>query len=207
MSGRAVRMCPAVHECHSMPVDAHRLIRKMRGGAQAHLIEAADGHSYVVKFVNNPQHRRVLTNDWIGASFLRYLGLSSPEPAVVRISPEFIATNPDLYMQLGSQKILPEPGWHFGSRFPGDPQRTVVYDYLPDVLLDRVGNRAEFAGMLAFDQWTGNADSRQAIFFRARLKEWLPPELTNKRRKQTARFTPPRFTPPKARTVRDLSRR
>jgi hypothetical protein len=157
-----------------MPVDARRLIRKMRGGAQAHLIEAADGYSYVVKFVNNPQHRRVLVNDWIGASFLRYLGLSSPEPAMVRLSAEFIASTPDLYMQLGSQKILPEPGWHFGSRFPGDPMRTVVYDYLPDVLLEKVENRAEFAGVLAFDQWTGNADSRQAIFFRARLKEWLP---------------------------------
>jgi hypothetical protein len=28
--------------------------------------------------------------------------------------------------------------------------------------------------MLVFDQWMGNADSRQAIFFRARLREWLP---------------------------------
>jgi hypothetical protein len=157
-----------------MPVDAHRLFRKMRGGAQAHLIEAADGHSYVVKFVNNPQHRRVLVNDWIGASFLRYLGLSTPEPAIVRITPEFIAANPEMYMQLGSQKILPEPGWHFGSRFPGDPMRTVVYDYLPDVLLEKVENRREFPGVLAFDQWMGNADSRQAIFFRARVKEWLP---------------------------------
>lgn len=157
-----------------MPVDASRLIRKVRGGAQAHLIEAADGHCYVVKFVNNPQHRRVLVNDWIGASFLRYLGLSTPEAAVVRLTPEFIAANPDLHIQLGPRRVPPVPGWHFGSRFPGDPARTAVYDYLPDVLLDRVENRGEFAGMLAFDQWTGNADSRQAIFFRARLKEWLP---------------------------------
>lgn len=157
-----------------MPVDARRLIRKMRGGAQAHLMEASDGHCYVVKFVNNPQHRRVLVNDWIGASFLRYLGLSTPEPAIIRLSSEFIATHPDLHMQLGLRRIPPEPGWHFGSRFPGDPLRTVVYDYLPDMLLDKVENRAEFAGMLAFDQWTGNADSRQAIFFRARLKEFVP---------------------------------
>ncbi len=155
-----------------MPVDARRLIRKMRGGAQAHLIEAADGHCYVVKFLNNPQHRRILVNDWIGASFLQYLGLATPPLAVVRLSAEFIAANPDLRMQLGSTSIAPEPGWHFGSRFPGDPLRTVVYDYLPDVLLAKVENRSEFAGMLAFDQWTGNADSRQAIFFRARLREW-----------------------------------
>ena len=157
-----------------MPVDARRLIRKMRGGAQAHLIEAADGHFYVVKFLNNPQHRRILVNDWIGASFLQYLGLSTPQPGVVRLSAEFIAAHPDLHIQLGARRVPPEPGWHFGSRYPGDPMRTVVYDYLPDVLLSTIENRAEFAGMLAFDQWTGNVDSRQAIFFRARLKESLP---------------------------------
>lgn len=173
-----------------MPVDAHRLIRKMRGGAQAHLIEAADGHFYVVKFVNNPQHRRVLVNDWIGASFLRYLGLSSPEPAIVRLTPEFIAANPDLYMHLGAHKILPEAGWHFGSRFPGNPMHTVVYDYLPDVLLERVENRREFAGVLAFDQWIGNADSRQAIFFRAHLKDSLQDTSSSaKRAKEGAHTT------------------
>ncbi len=156
-----------------MPVDARRLIRKMRGGAQAHLIEAADGYCYVVKFVNNPQHRRVLINDWIGTAFLRYLGLSVPETTLVRLTPEFIAANPDLHIQLGPQRHSPEPGWHFGSRFPGDPIRTVVYDYLPDVLLQGVANRVEFAGVLAFDQWTGNADSRQAIFYRAHVKEFV----------------------------------
>lgn len=155
-----------------MPVDARRLIRKMRGGAQAHLIEAADGFFYVVKFLNNPQHRRVLVNDWIGASFLHYLGIATPPPAMVRFSEEFIAAHPDLHVQLGTRRYSPEPGWHFGSRFPGDPLRAVVYDYLPDVLLSSIENRREFAGMLAFDQWAGNADSRQAIFVRARLNEW-----------------------------------
>jgi hypothetical protein len=170
-----------------MPVEARRLIRKMRGGAQAHLIEAADGHFYVVKFLNNPQHRRILVNDWIGASFLQYLGLSTPQAAVVHMPAEFIDANPDLHIQLGSHRVPPEPGWHFGSRYPGDPLRTVVYDYLPDVLLSAVENRAEFAGMLAFDQWTGNADSRQAIFFRARLKESLPAARLNEARGASAR--------------------
>ena len=54
-----------------MPVEAVRLLRKMRGGAQSHLIECADGHAYVVKFTNNPQHRRVLPNEWIAGEFLR----------------------------------------------------------------------------------------------------------------------------------------
>jgi HipA-like protein len=157
-----------------MPVDAHRLIRKMRGGAQAHLLQAADGHCYVVKFSNNPQHRRILVNEWIAAVFLRYLGITTPEPAIIRVTPEFLAENPEVYFQLGSSRRPVEPGWHFGSRFPGDPARLIVYDFLPQTLLSHVTNRSDFLGTLAFDQWLGNADSRQAIFFRARLREWLP---------------------------------
>lgn len=157
-----------------MPVDARRLIRKMRGGAQAHLIQAADGGYYVVKFLNNPQHRRILVNEWIASVFLRYLGISGPETAVIRVSPEFLEENPEAYIQLGSERRAIEAGWHFGSRFPGDPARMVVYDFLPDTLLEKVENQREFMGALAFDQWMGNADSRQAIFFRARLKDWMP---------------------------------
>lgn len=157
-----------------MPVDARRLIRKMRGGAQAHLIEAADGHCYVVKFFNNPQHRRILVNEWIAAVFLRYLGIATPEPAMIRVTPEFLAENPEVYFQSGSTRQPVEPGWHFGSRFPGDPMRLVVYDFLPKTLLAHVENQRDLLGTLAFDQWLGNADSRQAIFFRARLREWLP---------------------------------
>jgi hypothetical protein len=157
-----------------MPVDARRLIRKMRGGSQAHLIEASDGHFYVVKFLNNPQHRRILVNEWIGSAFLSYLGISTPEAAIVRVSDEFLRDNPEVHIQLGSRHCPIEPGWHFGSRFPGDPAVNVVYDFLPDSLLGGVENLADFRGTLAFDKWTGNADSRQSIFFRARLKEWLP---------------------------------
>jgi hypothetical protein len=157
-----------------MPVDARRLIRKMRGGAQAHLIEASDGHFYVVKFTNNPQHRRILVNEWIASTFLHFLGISSPEIAMIRISDSFLAENPDAHIQLGTRRMPVEPGWHFGSRFPGDPARIVVYDFLPDTLLEQVQNVGDFLPMLAFDKWTGNADSRQAVFFRARLREWLP---------------------------------
>jgi hypothetical protein len=157
-----------------MPTDARRLIRKMRGGAQAHLLEASDGHAYVVKFSNNPQHRRILVNEWISSVFLTYLGIATPAAAMVRLSPDFIADNPEVHLQLGSSRRAPEPGWHFGSRFPGDPARSVVYDFLPDTVLDKIENITDFMGALAFDKWIGNADARQAIFFRARLKEWIP---------------------------------
>jgi hypothetical protein len=86
---------------------------------------------------------------------------------MVRVSQEFLEQNPDAYLQLGRERRLPELGWHFGSRFPGDPSRTAVYDFLPDTLLTKVENVGEFPGVLAFDKWAANADSRQAIFFRA----------------------------------------
>jgi hypothetical protein len=162
-----------------MPIPARRLIRKMRGGSQAHLIEAADGHCYVVKVRNNPQHRRILVNEWIASAFLKYLGIGTPEVAIIHVTQDFLLENPDVYLQLGTSRQAFETGWHFGSRFPGDPARSVVYDFLPDAVLDKVENLSEFRGALAFDKWMGNADSRQAVFFRARLKEWLPGSASN----------------------------
>lgn len=156
-----------------MPVTARRLVRKMRGGAQAHLIEADDGHFYVVKFVNNPQHRRILINESLAASFLTYLQLSTPPTAIVEIDQAFLDTNPDAGLQLGTRRLSIEPGWHFGSRFPGDPERQAVYDFVPDALLAKVENRREFLGMPVFDKWLGNADARQSVFLRARLRDWV----------------------------------
>jgi hypothetical protein len=155
-----------------MLVQATHLIRKMRGGAQAHLLECDDGHFYVVKFLNNPQHRRILINEWIASAFLNYLQISTPAAAIVNLSAAFLAGNPEIYIQLGSRHQAVEPGWHFGSRYPGDPAKVMVYDFLPDALLDKVVNAGEFLGVLAFDKWMGNADARQSIFFRARLRQW-----------------------------------
>lgn len=160
-----------------MPVNATRFLRKMRGGAQAHLL-ATDASSpsscYVTKFTNNPQHRRILINEWVGAHLLAALGVNTPPVTVVNLSPDFLTRNPDLYLESGSQHLRVPAGWHLGSLFPGDPLTEAVYDYLPDTLLTSVINRADFLGALAFDKWTGNADARQAIFFRRRLRDWLP---------------------------------
>lgn len=157
-----------------MPVNATRFIRKMRGGAQSHLLEAEDGHFYIVKLRNNPQHRRVLVNEWIASTFLQHLQLTAPETAIVSLTPEFLAGNPEVGILLGNQRLPATPGWHFGSRYPGDPNRVAVYDFVPDTILDRIENRTEFHGILAFDKWTGNADARQSIFVRGRLRQYMP---------------------------------
>jgi hypothetical protein len=152
-----------------MPVKARRFIRKLRGGAQAHLIEAHDGHFYVVKFRNNPQHRRILVNEWVAASLLRFLQIATPATQILDLTPEFLDQNPDVHLQLGSRHVPVETGWHFGSCYPGDPARLAVYDFLPDALLERVANLNHFLAVYAADKWLGNADARQSIFFRARL--------------------------------------
>jgi hypothetical protein len=159
-----------------MPINARRHIKKMRGGAQSHLIEGDDGCFYVVKFLNNPQHRRVLINELVCSVFLRYLQISCPDWALIEISPEFLRENPQVSMEMGTQCVAVAAGRHFGSKFPGDPAKLAVYDFLPDVLLRQVNNLSDFRGCLAFDKWIGNADSRQGIFFRARLREWAPVE-------------------------------
>src|SRR5438270_10956198 len=130
-----------------MPVKARRSIRRMRGGAQAHLMEAEDGHFYVVKFRNNPQHRRILVNEWISPVFLDYLQISAPRTSIVELTPEFLEANPDVNIQLGTRKLAVEPGWHFGSRYPGDPFRLTVYDFLPDALISKVENLSHFIGV------------------------------------------------------------
>lgn len=157
-----------------MPIKARKLIRKMRGGAQAHLMEAEDGGFYVVKFTNNPQHRRILINEWIACAFLRYLQIFVPETAVIELTPEFIEENPDLYLSIGANREVVPPGLHFGSRVAVHPDRVAIFDFLPDKLLGKVENRSDFLGILVFDKWVGNADSRQAVFFRARAKAWTP---------------------------------
>src|SRR5207248_10561203 len=104
-----------------MPLTAVRHVRKMRGGAQAHLLEADDGHWYVVKFRNNPQHRRILVNELLASAFLDYLKIAAPETALVNIGSHFLAVNPEVHITLGTRRVEVEPGWHFGSRSPGDP--------------------------------------------------------------------------------------
>jgi hypothetical protein len=142
----------------------------MRGGAQAHLLEADDGHWYVVKFRNNPQHRRILVNERLSATLLDYLKIATPETALIEVGAEFLEANPEVDLHLGTRRIAIEPGWHFGSRYPGDPGRTAVYDFLPDALLPQVVNLEDFRAILVFDKWTGNADGRQSVFYRARVR-------------------------------------
>jgi hypothetical protein len=72
-------------EVASMAVVAIQQIRRMRGGAQSHLMLASDGHLYVVKFRNNPQHVRVLANEFLATRLAAAVGLAVPSSEVIEV--------------------------------------------------------------------------------------------------------------------------
>jgi len=143
----------------------------MRGGAQAHLLLADDQRWYVVKFRNNPQHRRILINEWVAGTLLSYLKIAAPRQDLILVGDAFLKDHPEVHLTLGTRRVAVEPGRHFGSNYPGDPDRVMVHDYLPDSLLPAVANLHEFRGTFVFDKWLGNADGRQCVFFRANVTE------------------------------------
>ncbi len=138
----------------------------MRGGAQSHLMRCSDGHYYVVKFQNNPQHRRILVNELLGTKLAARLGLPTTPVAIVEVGEELIRLTPDLAMEMPRSRIPCQAGLQFGSRYPGDPRKLTLHDFLPDEQLREVQNLHDFAGMLVFDKWTCNTNGRQTLFFR-----------------------------------------
>ena len=139
----------------------------MRGASQPHLLRGHDGEYYIVKFQNNPQHVRVLTNEMLAARLALLIGLPVPRPAIVDVPPELIEGNPQLAMEFGARREPCAAGLQFGSSFPGVPGKTLVVDFLPDRLLRRVRDfNSTFLGAFVFDKWTCNCNGRQLIFTR-----------------------------------------
>jgi hypothetical protein len=145
-------------------------IRRMRGGSQSHLMRCSDGNYYVVKFQNNPQHRRILVNELLGTKLAALLGLSTTEVAIIEVDEDLIRLTPDLQVEIpwtANWRPVPvQPGLQFGSRYPGNPHQLTIFDFLPDKQLLCLRNLSDFVGILVFDIWTCNTDERQVIFGR-----------------------------------------
>src|SRR6201996_549167 len=106
-------------------------IRRMRGGAQSHLMRCSDQHYYVVKFRNNPQHVRVLANEAFASRLAISVGLPVPLPASVEVGEWLIKHSPELHVQLQHGTVPCEPGLQFGSRYAVDPLEGQVMDHIP----------------------------------------------------------------------------
>lgn len=148
----------------AVPILAVTHLRRMKGRSQPQLIRCVDGNYYVVKFQNNPQGGRILANEMLATKLALALGLPTAETAVVEVSERLLEQSPEMYLERSGRRYGCAPGLHFGSRFVCDPLLTPVFDFLPDVYLERAVNRESFLGMLVFDMWTSNSDSRQVVF-------------------------------------------
>ena len=147
-------------------ISAIQHLRPLRGGAQAHLLEASDGACYVTKFQNNPQHIRVLANEMLATHLGLALGLPMPRVEVIEVSTPLIEQTEDLRINLGGVKIPCRSGRQLGSMYVGRESPDMTFDYMPRELLQRVVNVGDFARVLVLDKWTCNSDGRQAIFYR-----------------------------------------
>lgn len=153
-----------------MAIVAIQHVRRMRGGAQGHLMRCSDGHFYVVKFRNNPQHVRILANEFMATRLAQHAGLPVPETGIVEVGDWLVRHTPALNIELAGRTIPCEPGLHFGSRYVVHPAEGQIAENLQPDLFDKVRNLETFAGMLVLDKWTCNADGRQAAFWR-KLRE------------------------------------
>ena len=114
-----LRHAPPVEGESKLAIIAVQHIRAMRGGAQGQLMLGADGHAYVVKFQNNPQHRRVLANEFLASRLALAVGLAAPEAVLMDVSSWLVENTPELEIDLGRTHIRCQPGLQFGSRFVG----------------------------------------------------------------------------------------
>jgi HipA-like protein len=155
-----------------MNLFAKEHVRRMKGGAQAHLMRCSDDAYYVVKFQNNPQGTRTLANDLFGTLLAKRLGLPVAEGAVVEVSDRLINLTEELAIDHGRTRISCLSGRSFGSRYVstiihGESSAVEPHEtYLSQSRLKSVTNLADVIGTLVFDIWTCNRDTRQFVFVR-----------------------------------------
>jgi hypothetical protein len=146
-------------------VAIRRVIRQMRGGTQSWMVEGEDARFYVLKPFNNPQGRRSSINDWIGSKLLNLLDVHAADCTLLDISPKLVEEHA-MAIKTGNSSIRLSNGPHFGSLVPVNPEQSVIFDFLPTMMLPRVSNLDDFFVTQLFDKWVANTDTRQAVFYR-----------------------------------------
>jgi hypothetical protein len=122
-----------------------------------------DDRLYVVKFQGNPQGTKILAHEWIATRLAGLLGLAVSPCEVVELTAEFSVRSTELIAAGSETGCHYSPGLHFGSEYLAG-----ATEVFPQI--DAIRNVSAYAGMLAFDTWTGQVDHRQAIF--ERVNDW-----------------------------------
>ena len=147
-------------------VEIKRIVRSLRGGSQARLVEGEDGRFYVCKFAGNPMGNRTLVNEWVTRSILALLEISTPSLCVLKLPDRL--RDEMLYFEVGNKRVPVEGQWHLGSLCPVNPEKKPIFDFLPEKLLRNVSNLDDFGKAFVADRWLYQSDQRQAIFVRDR---------------------------------------
>jgi CheY-like chemotaxis protein len=138
-------------------------VRALRGGSQPRLMRASDGHIYIVKFQDNPQGSRILTNELLASRLAEQLGLPVPQAEILELPPRLAET---LHFETPTGPRRISPGLHVGIRLVISPLEGRIYDFLPQAYVNQIRNQGDFAGMQLFDLWTCNRDMRQAVYWK-----------------------------------------
>jgi hypothetical protein len=125
-------------------------------------MRASDGRFFICKFQNNPQHVRVLANEFIGTRLGQYLCLPLPDVEVIEVSDWLIQNTKELFVEGCGCDRPCSGGLQLGSRYVVDPESGNVFDYLPESQFPRVLNRADAAKMLVLDKWA-------ALYYRGQV--------------------------------------
>ena len=144
-------------------VQAIRPLRRLRGGSQPLLVEASDGHLYVIKMLGNPQGPNILFNEALGTEIFRSAGLLVPEWRAVVLSDDFIDGHREIWFETENGPCRQSAGCCFGSRLLGSGVHSLL-EILPRGSFARIRNRRDLWMAWVLDVLCEHTDNRQAIF-------------------------------------------
>jgi hypothetical protein len=138
--------------------------RRVGGGTQSSLIDASDGHTYILKFNIVSHGKHTLFHEALGSELARLLGLPVPGWQPLWVSDAFLDAHPETWFVSPEGPVRPSAGLHFGSRIVSPSPGGSVYEAIPRRWFPRIANAGDFFGMLLLDLWTNHQDRRQALF-------------------------------------------
>lgn len=106
----------------------------------------------MVKFKENGQGIRVLTNEFVTNKLAQFLQVPVPEGVIVEIDEEFLSINPTLNQICGRPISI---GKHFATAYLSD-----AYKNPPGSLIKESVNKAALAGIVLLDILTYNSDRK-----------------------------------------------
>jgi hypothetical protein len=121
-------------------------------------MRCSDGHYYVVKFQNNPQHTRILVNEMLGTRLAARLGLPTTPVAVVEVSPELVRLTPELCVELPRARVPCTPGLVQTISVSRSPMACKEYAYTAQYIAPRA--ESEFAAITDVPLDNGNLRHR-----------------------------------------------